>query len=60
MSVYTEEVLNRAARGLFDKIKDTFAKSDPLATSARQNTLDNANVSITYFLILLALTKEHH
>ena len=49
MSVYTEEVLNRAARGLFDKIKDTFAKSDPLATSARQNTLDNANVSITYF-----------
>ena len=42
----SEEVLSRAARGLFDKIANTLINNnDPLATSGRQNiTLDNANV----------------
>ena len=40
----TTHGLTRAARGLFDKIADTFTKSsDPLATSGRQDTLANAN-----------------
>ena len=41
----TEEVLSRAARGLFDKIANTLINNnDPLATSGRQDlTLDNAN-----------------
>ena len=39
----TTNGLTRAARGLFDKIADTFTKNnDPLATSGRQNTLANA------------------
>ena len=41
----SEEVLSRAARGLFDKIANSLINNnDPLATSGRQDlTLDNAN-----------------
>ena len=52
----TEEVLTRAARGLFDKIANSLINNnDPLATSGRQDiTLDIANsecnnCTINYF-----------